>query len=252
MISVVLATYNRAKYIEKAINSVLSQTCSDFEFIIVNDGSTDGTLSVLNRYNDERIKIINNEKNIGFVKSLNKGINLAQGKYIARIDDDDHWISDNKLQKQIDFLEKNPDHVLIGTGLIRNDKKILLPETDEEIRDKMLIRSPFAHPSVLFLKSAFGKAGGYDESLFFSQDSDLWAKLGKTGKMHNLPECLVFVSLGENNRTNKKIRYHLWLKQKIRVRHRKDYPHFWKGYILGFIAFLCPSLKKLRFFINEK
>ncbi len=115
----------------------------------------------------------------------------------------------------------------------------------------MLIKSPFAHVSVVFKKEAWKEVGGYDENLFFSQDSDLWAKLGKTGKMYNLPEYSVNAYFGKDSRTNKNIRHHLWLKQKIRMRHRKSYPNFWKGYILGGIAFVCPSLKKLRFLINE-
>ena len=251
LVSIILSTHNREEKIEKSIKSVLSQTYEDFDFIIVDDGSSDNTLEILNGYNDPRIKIIENKKNLGFVKSLNKAINYAQGKYIAGIDDDDQWINKEKLQKQINFLEKKPEHVLIGSGIIKGNKKMLLPETDKEIREKMLIKNPFAHASVVFSRESWQKVGGYDESLFFSQDSDLWAKLGKTGKMYNLPECLVSVSTGGDNRTNKKTRYHLWLKQKIRLRHRKDYPHFWKAYILGLIAFLWPSLKKLRFLINE-
>jgi len=252
LVSIILSTHNREEEIGESIKSVLSQTYEDFEFIIVDDGSSDNTLEVLNNYGDPRIKIIENKENIGFVKSLDKAINYAQGKYIARIDDDDHWINKEKLQKQIKFLEENSEYALIGTGMIKDNKNILLPQTDKQIREKMLLRSPFAHASVVFSKKAWQKVGGYDEGLFFSQDSDLWAKIGKTGKMYNLPEAMVNVSMGENNRTNKKVRYHLWLKQRIRVRHRKDYPHFWKAYILGFIDFLWPSLKKLRFLINEK
>ena len=251
LVSIILATYNRSGTIKKAIDSVLAQTYRDFEFIIIDDGSTDDTLDVLKSYNDSRIRKIENKENIGFVKSLNKGINCAKGEYIARIDDDDYWLDKEKLEKQIKFLENNSEYVLMGTGIIRGDKKILLPETDQEIRKIMLLKSPFAHPSVVFKKEAWQKVGGYNESLFFSQDSDLWAKLGKTGKMYNLPEYLTYISVGDSNRTQKRIRYHLWLKQKIRVRYRKDYPHFWKAYLLGWIAFLYPSLKKLRFLIKE-
>jgi len=268
MVSVILATYNRAKFIRKAIESVLNQNYKDFEFIIVNDASQDNTLKVLKSYNDSRIKIINNEINLGFVGSLNKAINYAKGEYIARIDDHDYWCDNKKLEKQIRFLENNPDYVLVGGCAIRVDEngerigKIIVPEKDINIREIMLITSPFVHVGVVFRKTAWESVGGYDETLYFSQDSDLWAKLGKVGKLYNIQEYLVCFLDNNQNRTKKKIHYHLLLKQKIRLRHRKDYPHFLKAYLIGWGAYLFsftpfrkrldPLYLKLRSFFLEK
>ena len=268
MVSVILATYNRAKFIRKAIESVLNQNYKDFEFIIVNDASQDNTLKVLKSYNDSRIKIINNEINLGFVGSLNKAINYAKGEYIARIDDDDFWSDSKKLEKQIEFLENNPEYVLVGCGIIRVDsdgkeiRRYLLPERDSDIREIMLITSPFVHMGVVFRKKGWEIVGGYDEKLYFSQDFDLWAKLGKAGKLYNIPEYLTCALDGKENRTNKKIHYHLWLNQKIRLRYRKDYPYFYKGYLLGWGAYffsflpfpkkLSPLYLKLRSFFLKK
>lgn len=269
LVSIILATYNRSKYISKAIESVLNQSYRDFELVIIDDASTDKTSEVLNSYNDSRIKIISNKNNLGFVKSLNKGIKYAKGKYIARIDDDDFWPDSSKLKKQVGFLEDNPEYALVGCGIIRVDsqgkeiKRYLLPEKDEDIREIMLITSPFVHMGTVFRKKAWDLVGGYDEKLHFSQDSDLWAKLGKVGKLYNIPEHLTCASDWKENRTNKRIHYHLLLKQRIRLRHRKDYPHFFKAYLIGWGAYLFsflpfqrnlkPLYSKLRhFFLGEQ
>lgn len=248
LVSVILPTYNRSEYLGRAIEGVLSQSYNNFELIIIDDGSTDRTSEIISKYQDSRIKIIKNEENIGFVKSLNKAINYAQGEYIARIDDDDFWSDLKKLEKQTEFLENNPEYVLVGCGIIKVNKqgkeirKYLFPEKDKEIRDVILIISPFAHPGVVFRKTAWESVGGYDETLYFSQDSDLWAKFGKIGKLYNIQEYSVCVLDDNQNRTKKRIHYHLLLKQKIRLRHRKDYPHFLKAYLIGWGAYLFSFL----------
>jgi len=252
MVSVILATYNRSEILKRAIDSVLNQTYNEFEFLIINDGSIDNTAKIINNYNDPRIKIINNKGNIGFVKSLNRGIGLAKGKYIARIDDDDYWSDKDKLKTQVKFLEDNPEYVLVGGWAIRVNEdgeevgKITVPEKDEDIRKTMLITCPFIHSSVLFKN---GLVSGYDDSLYFSQDSDMWAKLGKFGKMYNFQQPFIYFLDGDHNRTNKRNHYHLWLKQKVRVRHRKYYPNFYKAYFIGWGAYLfsfLPFQKKLK------
>ncbi|MBU4314697.1 MAG: glycosyltransferase [Actinobacteria bacterium] len=252
LVSIILATYNRGYCIDKAIKSVLNQTYFDWELLIINDGSTDETLNILNNYNNPRIKIIENKENIGFVKSLNRGIDLAKGKYIARIDDDDYWSDKDKLKKQVEFLEDNPEYVLVGGWAIRVNEngeemgKITVPEKDEDIRKTMLITCPFIHSSVLFKNRLVSE---YDDLLYFSQDSDMWAKIGKFGKMYNFQQPLIRFLDGDHNRTNKRNHYHLWLKQKVRIRHRKDYPNFYKAYFIGWGAYLfsfLPFQKKLK------
>ena len=109
LVSVILPTYNREKYIAKAIESVCRQSYKNLELIIVNDASTDATNELVDnlaKYNP-KIIILRNEMNLGIVASLNKGIEVAQGKYIARLDDDDVWCDDKKIEKQVEFLEKN-------------------------------------------------------------------------------------------------------------------------------------------------
>src|SRR3990167_10836604 len=104
LVSVILPTYNRSEYLGRAIESVLNQNYNNFELIIIDDSSTDKTSEVILKYKDSRIRVVKNQENIGFVKSLNKGIKQANGKYIARLDDDDFWTSPDKLEKQVAFL----------------------------------------------------------------------------------------------------------------------------------------------------
>jgi glycosyltransferase involved in cell wall biosynthesis len=165
LISVVMPVLNGEKYIGEAVKSVLNQTFKKFELIIINDGSTDNTLKVIDQFKDKRIRIIINEKNLGLVKAINKGIFAAKGKYIARCDADD-INKEDRFKKQIDFLEKNSNYVLVGSTVELIDelgKKIdeslvrkgynSLPITDAQIRKEVLVRNPISHPSIMIRKS---------------------------------------------------------------------------------------------------
>ena len=254
MISVVMATYNRADKIKRAIESVLAQSYSDFEFIIINDASTDNTLGIINSYHDNRIRVISNEVNIGFVRSLNKGVGIARGKYIARIDDDDYWIDNDKLKKQADFLENNQEYILVGCNIIKNNKKFYFPQSDFKIRKRMMITSPFAHVAVMYSKNAFDRVRGYDVNLNLSQDVDLWMKLGKVGKMANLYFYGANINTGADSRTERNATEHILIKQKVRIRHRKDYPNFTLSYLAGWVIYLIsflPGQRKIRKFLRK-
>ena len=113
LVSILMPVYNSEKYLREAIKSILNQTFTNFELIIINDGSTDNSLKIIKSFKDNRIKIIKNKGNLGLIKTLNKGIDLAQGKYIARMDADDIAMP-KRLEKQIAFFNENPDY---GFGL---------------------------------------------------------------------------------------------------------------------------------------
>src|SRR5688500_15226048 len=123
-ISVVMSAYNSDKYIAKAIESILNQTFKDFEFIIINDGSKDESLKIIKRYGkkDKRIVLIDNKKNLGLIKSLNKGLKIAKGKYIARMDSDDIAMP-QRFKIQLDYLDKNRNIFLVGTSFEQIDKE---------------------------------------------------------------------------------------------------------------------------------
>lgn len=198
-VSIITITFNRAKYVGEAVESVISQTFRDFEMIVVDDASTDDTPTIVAEYQkkDARIRYLKNETNLNIPRSRNRGLKEAKGKYIAVLDSDDVWADPEKLKKQVDFLENNPGYALIGGGAIvidesgREIRRWLNPSGDAEIRRKMLFMNPFVHSGALYLKKAAIEAGGYDESLAVSEDYDLWLKMGKFWKFANLEDYLV-------------------------------------------------------------
>ena len=191
--SVIMSVYNGEKYLREAIECILNQTFTDFEFIIVNDGSTDNSLEIILSYSDERIKIINNEKNIGLTKSLNKALKQARGEYIARQDADDISLP-NRFEEQIMYLEKHPEVVLLGTNAYRIDengkiieKKVALAKPS--LKD-LFKENQFNHGSVMFKKEVIDKIGVYNELFTYSQDYELWLRIAKRCKVRNLTQRL--------------------------------------------------------------
>lgn len=193
-VSVVMSVYNGEKYLKEAINSILNQTFSDFEFIIVNDGSTDDSEKIIKSYRDKRIKLYN-ITNSGIAYALNYGINKTDSPLIARMDSDDISLP-TRLEKQITFLNNNDDYILVGTSsrVIDKDGKYIYDEKAYtewmQIKSRLPISS-FCHPSVMFRKNAFLKAGSYPTSMKRAQDVVLFYKMQEYGKMTNLPEILI-------------------------------------------------------------
>jgi len=198
-VSIVIATFNRREALVKAIASVLSQNYRNIELVIVNDCSTDDTRTYLESLsNDPRFNIIHNELNSGLQKSLNIGINEAKGLYIARLDDDDIWTDEDKLNKQVNFLETNSDFGLVGTAYRIGDEEFANPESDFEIRKQILFRCPFRHSTVMFRKRLWQECGTYNEALKYSEDWDLWLKMGMKAKFANICDVTVEISEGDN------------------------------------------------------
>ena len=248
IVSVVLPTYNRAHLLPRAIKSVLNQTFQDFELIIVDDGSTDNTKEVVENFQkkDNRIKYIRNEENLGIQKTLNKGIGMSEGKYIARIDDDDEWIDNNKLKNQVDFLELNQDHVLVGTGAVVVDSngidlyKFHNPINDENIRNIILGKNCFLHPSVVFKKESFLAVGGYDESSVVRhiEDYDLWLRLGMIGKMANLSIYGIKLVKSEKQISFKNNRKQLVGYFQIIKKYKEYYPGYLRALLRSYVRLL--------------
>lgn len=201
LVSVVMGVYNGGKYLRESIDSILNQTYTDFEFIIIDDGSTDNSKDIIGSYGDPRIITVSRE-NRGLVSTLNEAIDLAKGEYIARQDDDDISSLD-RLQKEVDYLNREKNIVLVGSsiGVIdeNGDKtaehRVLL--NDLEIRAELSIRSPFAHGSVMFRRDAAVKAGVYRDAFWPAEDFDLWVRLSNQGKMANIDELLYLYRLND-------------------------------------------------------
>jgi glycosyltransferase involved in cell wall biosynthesis len=233
LVSVNIPTYNRGRYIKSAIDSVLAQSLTDWELIIVDDASTDGTDGIVRPYLiDPRIKYLANEQNQNISRSRNRALTESRGKYIAILDSDDLWTDPDKLAKQVAFLELHPDHAAVGTNadLIDPAGRTLgrteNPESDKAIRRLMLRQNPIIHSSVLYRKEAALTAGLYDPELNAIEDYDLWLRLGREAKLANLPDRLIGYRIHPGN-TSVIDRLRL-LRENINLirRDRANYPNY--------------------------
>ncbi len=198
-ISVIMSTYGKSQYLDEAIKSILTQSCQNFEFIIVNDFADKLTKKKLYDFKkkDPRIKIINNKKNLGLTKSLIKAINSAKGEFIARIDSDDFSEKD-RLKLQLEWFEKSKKRVLCGTNFfVLNDSGDLLKKNvlndHKSIKKNMIYKNCFVHSSTMFKLNTYKKIGGYNKIFKFSQDYALWSRFIHEGEVGNLKKRLTFI-----------------------------------------------------------
>lgn len=208
-----MSVYNGEKYLPEAIESILNQTFKEFEFLIIDDGSTDRSRNIIKSYKDPRIKLIT-QKNHGLTFSLNEGVKLSGANLIARMDADDISLP-TRLEKQLNFLQKNPQVVLVGTAhfLMDIDGKVLqeelVPTKNKDITRSLFVRNVFAHGSVIFRKPDVIKAEIYLEDEGSAEDYGLWSRLSQLGEVANLEEALykwrinpIGVSLSNKARQN--------------------------------------------------
>lgn len=206
-ISVVMPVYNGERFLREAIESILKQTYSDFEFIIINDGSTDKTDEIVRSYNDPRIVYIKNDKNLGLSKSFNTGIDAARGKYIARMDADD-VCAPKRFERQLQFLERRPGVDIVGSNLRFIDEKSrplsnFKRQADHiDIKFSSLFSTPMMHPTIMGKTSVF-KTHHYNEALSNSEDYELWSRLLFKTDTHfaNIHEPLLFYRTYPNSFT---------------------------------------------------
>ena len=213
-ISVIMSVYNSGAFLSESIESVLNQSFSDFEFIIIDDGSNDNSVEIINKFTkkDTRIRPIFNPRNIGyvgFIRNLNRGMDLAQGKYIARIDSDDVMFPD-RLRLQYDYLEKTSDVFLVGGSfeyIDKNGKKIsdcVIELNNNEIIKQFPLNNPIHHPTVMFRHN---KNVHYREKALYCEDRDLWFRLSLLGKKFTITKDIVLKyrihSSSESNSKNK-------------------------------------------------
>lgn len=193
-----MSVRNGEAYLKACIDSILGQTFSDFEFIIVDDASTDATAVLLDEYTraDERVRLVTNKENLGLTKSLNIALQKARGEYIARMDADDISLPE-RFEKQVRFLGKYLSHSIVGSWMkIIDDqsKEIDVWETetsDDQIKKALIRYNPMFHPTVMMRKNLLDQIGGYDEAWRYAQDYELYFRLSRIGKMANIPEYLL-------------------------------------------------------------
>lgn len=207
LVSVIMSTYNRGLMLKEAIDSVLNQSFNDFEFIIIDDASSDNTEEIIKGYSDNRIRYFKNKANCGCTFNYHNANNLAKGKYITHIDDDDIFLQD-KLQKQVDFLEENNSVDMVGTfietfGDGARPSWVFYSESDL-IDFCMNFYNPICHSSIMFRKSFIDMhAINYDISKKCAQDYDFYKQfLLKYGNIYNIPEVLVQYRMHANRLTD--------------------------------------------------
>ncbi len=206
-----MAAFNADRYVEEAVASVLAQTLYDFEFIIIDDGSTDRTATLLQQFaaRDARVKIIRHA-NCGLTRSLQAGAAWAQGKFLARMDADD-IAEPERFARQVSFLSQQSDCVVLGCSLtlIDPDGDALAEHFPPTTHDKILSQllqgnGVLPHPSTMICRKAFEHVGGYREQFAASQDLDLWLRLAEVGRLANLSERLLRYRLHADSVTTRK------------------------------------------------
>lgn len=199
LVSVVMPVYNAELYVQRSVTAVLNQRFSDFEFIIINDGSTDGTKELVLAFRDERIRYFENESNSGVVRTLNRGIGLARGKYIMRTDADDASFPE-MIGSLVDYMESDPACILCGAYVrILGTRRIVpKPSKDAKVKIYTLLSCPFPHTCVLIRKQVLDeRALRYDLKYLDGEDHGLWSELLPYGKFHNVRKVLI-----EYNKSN--------------------------------------------------
>ncbi|MFF2910154.1 glycosyltransferase family 2 protein [Paenibacillus sp. NPDC057934] len=191
-ITVLMSAYNTRPYIKNAVESILNQTCRDFEFLIIDDCSTDGTLEYLQSLEDPRIRLITHATNKGLVHCLNEGLDLSTGEYIARMDSDD-ISAPHRFETQLRYMESHPEVGVLGTfiTLFHNGELVSKPTSHEDIRCWQLFYCCVGHPTV-FMRSSVLKEHDihYNPGFKHAEDYEFWSRLSELTRIENLPEYL--------------------------------------------------------------
>ena len=209
-VTVLIPVYNREKYVAAAIESILAQSFTDFELLLIDDGSTDGSVGVMRSYTtDPRVRLVRNEGNLGIPATRNRGIALAGGEYIAMLDSDD-WAYPTRLAKQVAFLNRHKDHAMVGAWTVgmneegrpleKGKRRFVSPG---ELQSRLLFRACFAQTSIL-ARTVIMQEYGYREQYPVCEDFDLFVRIAGKHKLANLPETLVGRRAHADNITREK------------------------------------------------
>ena len=250
-ISVIIPTYNRAHLIAKAISSVLDQTYHDFELIVVDDGSTDNTMEVINGFNDPRIRYIRHDKNKGAAAARNTGIKAAIGSYIAFQDSDDEWLPD-KLEKQLQaFNDASPKVGVVYSGvwrIVEGNKIIYTGYPDKKKEDgdlhySLLKKGTIYLQSAMIKKECFDKAGMFDEEIPAAEDWELWIRISKYYHFKYVKEPLTQIYYTPGSLATE-IDKNVIAFQLILMKHQSDLKRdrrLFSDYLLSIGSYLCAN-----------
>lgn len=251
VISVIMPSYkSKEKWLTESIESVLAQSYKNIELIIICDEPSKEVETLIQKYvkEDNRVKYVKNSKKFNIWKALNQWIFLSQGKYIARIDDDDIRDDTDKLKKQVEFMDNNPEYGVCWVSLMKciNEKwevfnTIVYKSDDKDIKNTILQTCPLAHPSVLIRKSAFAKCWIYDPSCI-TEDYDLWCRIGRFYKICNVDSWIKY-RIHEKSLSNSKNKRTVIKKASFKVfwKYKMYYPNKIKGFITRTYFLLMPE-----------
>lgn len=211
LVSVIMPVYNSEEYVQEAITSILNQTYPWFEFIIINDGSTDHSSEIIDKQKDDRIRFINHTINTGNYPRRNEGCKLAKGEYIFVMDSDD-WASPERMEIQVETMEHSPNTVACGTAHVTFDGEYCFRPINPELsKINLIFNNGFLHPSLIIRKEILENINYYDENYRYASDYDLMCRIVQQGNAINLPDVLM------------KYRHH---KQQISNRHALQQTHY--------------------------
>lgn len=250
-VSILIATHNGAKYISRAIESILTQSYPQKEIIIIDDASQDTTYEIIEAYARRYPSIIHvfrNAINQGITKTSNLMLEQANGTYVGRLDDDDYVIDPKKIEKQVKFFENHPDHVLVGTfcKLFFEDGRYALKKTvcDDEILKRNIYRgtNPFTNSTVLFRTQAARDSGAFDTRLSTTQDLELFLKLGKRGKFAVLPIVTTVYTVRTQALSVKKRKRQALDMIAVLQKHHKAYANFYHFWYITFAKIIAKQI----------
>lgn len=208
LVTILLPVFNGAKYIDKAVESIINQTYTNIELLVIDDGSSDETLEILSKYNDDRMQVIANKENKGLIYSLNKGISLAKGKYILRMDADDVSMPE-RTATQVEFMELHKNIGVSGTWLetfgLKEAEIWSSMTNDEEIKANLLFVSNLFHPTTIIRTQLLRDTGlTYNQDMLLVEDYDLWARLKNHCGFGNIPQVLLRYRLHDSNQNKQR------------------------------------------------
>jgi glycosyltransferase involved in cell wall biosynthesis len=238
-----MLTYNRPQLIGRAIASACAQTLQDWDLIVVQDGSNPTTAELLKEWlaKEPRIRYFPRGTVGCIAEASNAGLEQARGEYIAILDDDDYWSDPNKLTRQVDFLDRNPEYVACGGGYVIVDQEgrkrgmFLKPEEDAAIRKRALLANPIANSTAMFRRIIAGAPALYDPEVRGFADWDFWLTLAHKGKLYNFPTYLAHYALWEGSGSFQASRTNARAAVQIVRKHRGQYRGFPFALLLSYL-----------------
>ena len=247
LVSIIMLTYNRVTYIREAIESALTQTYKNFELIILDDGSTDTTASVVEQFLDPRIRYIKDTVNKGLYERRKESLSLVRGDYVAILDSDDVWIDSEKIAKQVAFMKNDSTCAVVGTFItLINEHSTKIKDytyytSDQDIRAHILERNQFANSSVLMRKKFLDKTAGYRD-FAHCEDLELFLQLGSLGTFANLPEVMLHYRVHCGGESTRKVKVARQVLRSIGL-HKNKYPGHFKAVLKASLLYVLATLR---------